>query len=150
MKKKTILYSFFIIFVALFIFPQLSNAAPTRTTTEEAFTVTILNAYYIEDDIYSTIEIWTQTQSASENYYLKLTLVNPIEIETTYLVKVMTHSEHLILNVVFYNSATVAGDYTILATIISNNRWIAETDVIIFDPPSGGSEGDPYIGITIG
>ncbi|MCE7747093.1 MAG: hypothetical protein GPJ51_01760, partial [Candidatus Heimdallarchaeota archaeon] len=55
-----------------------------------------------------------------------------------------------ILNVIFYHCATVAGDYTVLATIISNNRWYAETDVVIFDPPGGGTEGDPYIGITIG
>ena len=81
---------------------------------------------------------------------LQITLINPIGEEATYLLRVLTHSELLILNIVFYHHATVAGDYTILATIISNNRWYAETDIVIFDPPGGGSEGDPYIGITIG
>ena len=150
MKKQIILYTVFFACLTLFIAPQVSHAAPVRTTTEDAYSVSILEAYYIEDDVYTTIEVWAQTQATAENYYLQVTLINPIGEGYTFLLKVMTHQEQLTLYIVFYHTATVAGDYTILATIISNNRWYAETDMVIFDPPNGGSEGDPYVGITIG
>ncbi|TFG09007.1 hypothetical protein EU534_02495 [Candidatus Heimdallarchaeota archaeon] len=150
MKKQIILYSIFIVCVMSLVLPLTAQALPIKTTADEAYSVKILEAYYIEDDIYSKMEIKAQTQSTAENFYLKLTLINPIGEELSYLLKVMTHLEYLILDIVFYNSATVAGDYTILATIISNNRWYAETDMVVFDPPNGGSEGDPYIGISLG
>ena len=149
MKKQIILYSILIACLSTLVLPVVTQAQPIRTTTDDAYSVSILDAYYIGYDIYSTLEVWAQTQSSSENYYLQITLIDPLGEEATYLLRVMTHTELLILNIVFYNHATVSGDYTILATIISNNRWYAETDVIIFDPP-GGSQGDPYIGITIG
>ena len=149
MKKQIILYSVFIVFLAAFALP-LTQAQPTRIATEDAYSVTILDAYYVEQDIYSTVQVLAKTQSTSENYYLELTVVNPIGEEVTFLLRVMTHQELLTLHIVFYNTATVAGDYTILATIITNNRWYAETDIIVFDPPGGGTEGDPEIGITIG
>ena len=149
MKKQIILYYIFLVCVTALILPLTIQALPLRTA-EDAYEVKILEAYYIEDDIFSKMEIQARTQAAAENFYLQLTLINPIGEEISYLLKIMTHLEVLTLDIVFYNSATVAGDYTILATIISNNRWYAETDMVVFDPPNGGSEGDPYIGITLG
>jgi hypothetical protein len=149
MKKKIIFYSIFVLCLISFLTPTIIQAQPIRNSLPDSYSVNILEAYYVDVDIYTKLELLSQTQSTAENYYLQVTLLNPIGEEATILLRVMTHSELLILDIVFYNYATVSGDYTILASIISNNRWYAETDIVIFDPPSGGSEGDPYIGISV-
>ncbi|NPD89283.1 MAG: hypothetical protein HGN29_11205 [Asgard group archaeon] len=126
------------------------SAFPPRTDSAEVHSVEVLDAYYVGADIYTSIAICVQTQSSTENYYLQLSLINPLREIENLILHIITSYDSIILDIVFYGYATVAGDYTIEATIISNdNGWFALTDIIIFDPPSGGSEGDPYIGISI-
>ncbi len=149
MKK---LRKFLVIFIFSFLavmLPLVSQAQPLRTESLETHSVEILDAYYIEMDIFASLSVSVQTQATTENYYLEVILINPIGDEVSFILKIVTRIEHLTLDIVFYDHATVSGDYTIIATIISNNRWYAHSDILVFDPPSGGSEGDPYIGITI-
>jgi hypothetical protein len=148
MKNKKV--SGIILFFCLIILisPIFSSAQTTRSSLTEIHNVEILDAYYIEDDIYTKISILVQTQSVTENYYLKICLINPIDDEINFIFHIIASLEQVFLEIVFYNYATIGGDYTIIASIVSNSGWFGSTDMIIFDPPSGGSEGDPYIGIT--
>lgn len=149
MKKWRILLLVSIFSFSTLLIPILSHAQPIRSESLETHSVVILDAYYVDVDIYASLSVIVQTQSTTENYYLQVTLINPIGDEASFILKITTKIEQLTLDIVFYNYATVSGDYTIIATIISNNRWYAHTDIMVFDPPSGGSEGDPYIGITV-
>ncbi len=125
-------------------------ADPIRNESVEVHSIEILDAYYIGADIYTSISVCVQTHSGTESYYLKIDLINPDGEIVSLVLHVITTLDQVILDIVFYGYATVAGDYIIDATIITNsNGWFALTDIMIFDPPSGGSEGDPYIGISV-
>ena len=127
-----------------------TSAKPPRASESEIHSLTITDAYYIGCDIYASITVTVKTNANTENYYLKIILINPINEETSIIFHIIASQETVNIDLIFYNYATVSGDYIVEAPIISNsNGWFAVTDVLVFDPPSGGSEGDPYIGVSV-
>lgn len=150
MKKIRTLSIIFLFLSTLFISCVAVSVHGARSINTEVHSVIINEAYYIGYDIFTTITVTVQTDSRTENYYLKVTLVNPLGEEVDVVLHIITSLETLTLEFTFYNYATEAGDYTVEATIVSNdNGWFAVTDVLVFDPPGGGTEGDPYVGIRI-
>jgi len=134
----------------LFLPQHVQSAQEVRALDTEIHQVSIDDAYYIETDIYVYITCTVMTDATTERYYLQIKLINPLGEESTVLLHIITDRDTLNIEAVFYYHATVSGDYIAEATIIANdNGWFALTDVLVFDPP-GGSEGDPYVGITIG
>ncbi len=148
LKKVSILFLFVLLLASISIYS--TSAKPPRSSETEIHSVTITDAYYIGCDIYSSITVTVKTNANTENYYLKIILTNPIGEEVSIIFHIIASQETVNLDLTFYNYATVSGDYIIEATIVSNsNGWFAVTDVLVFDPPSGGSEGDPYIGVSV-
>ena len=151
MMKKIRTFLMIFLFLSTFLMSYATvSAQGFRSMDTDVHSVTINDAYYIGFDIITTITVIVQTDSNTENYYLKVTLINPIGEEKEVILHIITSIEILTLEFTFYNYATESGDYTIEATIVTNsNGWFAVTDVLVFDPPGGGTEGDPYIGIKI-
>jgi len=151
MMKKIFTLSIILLFVSTFFISCVAvSSQGFRNLDMEVHSVVINDAYYIDLDIFTSITVTVQTDSNTENYYLKVTLTNPIGEENEVILHIITSREILTLEFTFFNYATESGDYTIEATIVSNsNGWFAVTDVLVFDPPGGGTEGDPYIGIKI-
>ena len=148
LKKVSILFLFGLLLSSISIYS--TSARPPRTSETEKHLVIITDAYYIGCDIYSSITVIIETDANTENYYLKTILINPIGEEASIIFHVITSQETVYFDFIFYNYATVSGDYIVEATIVSNsNGWFAVTDVLVFDPPSGGSGGDPYIGVSV-
>ncbi len=149
MKKIRTLSLIFLLLSTFCISLGAVSTQGLRSMDTEIHNVIINDAYYIGFDIFTTITVTVQTDSNTENYYLKVTLINPNGEEEIVILHIITSLETLTLEFTFYNYATESGDYTVEATLVSNNNgWFAVTDVLVFDPP-GGSEGDPYIGIRI-
>ncbi|MBY8999659.1 MAG: hypothetical protein KGD64_01970 [Candidatus Heimdallarchaeota archaeon] len=148
--KKIRTLSLIFLFVSTLFISYGAVSAGSRSIDTEVHSVIINEAYYIGYDIFTTITVTVQTDSKTENYYLKVTLINPLGEEVDVVLHIITSLETLTLEFIFYNYATEAGDYTVEATIVTNdNGWFVVTDVLVFDPPGGGTEGDPYVGIRI-
>jgi len=151
MNCKYKLLSNLLLFSSLFFISQIAavDAASVRTLSINVHEIIIDDAYYIDTDIYTYLTVNVDTSSTTEKYYLVVTLTNPINEESTVMYHVFTSLKSLKFEVIFYNHATVSGDYIVEASIITNNNgWLSVTDIMIFDPP-GGSEGDPYVGIRV-
>ena len=151
MKKLRLISIVFLITSIFFISYTVNTTQAYRMLDTEVHSVTINDAYYIGYDIFTTITITVQTDSNTENYYLQVTLVNPIGVEENIVLHIITSLDTITLDFIFYNYATESGDYTVEATIVSNeNGWFAVTDVLVFDPPGGtDGDGDPLVGITV-
>ncbi len=149
MKKFRLISMIFLITSILFISYSVSSVQANRSLRTEIHSVTINDAFYIGYDIFTSITVAIDTDSNIKHYYLKVCLTNPIGEQEEIVLHIITSLKTLTLDIAFYNYATESGDYSVEATLITNdNGWFAVTDVVVFDPP-GGSEGDPYIGITI-
>lgn len=148
LKKVSILFLFVLLLSSISIYS--TSAKPPRASETEIHSVNITDAYYIGCDIYASITLTVKTNVNTENYYLKILLINPIDEETPIIFHIITSQETVNIELIFYNYATVSGEYIVEATIISDsNGWFAVTDVLVINPPSSGSEGDPYIGVSV-
>ncbi|MHA1867011.1 MAG: hypothetical protein ACTSVB_08820 [Candidatus Heimdallarchaeaceae archaeon] len=148
-KYKLLSYLLLISCLSVIFHVSVVDAASVRTLSVDIHEIIIDDAYYIDTDIYTYLTVNVDTGSTTEKYYLVVTLTNPLNEESTVMYHVFSSLKSLKFEVIFYNHATVSGDYIVEASIITNNNgWLSVTDVMIFDPP-GGSEGDPYVGIKV-
>lgn len=145
--SKKFLYGFI---TCVFLFALLNSIVFGNTPRSTPICdITIQDAYYIDNDIFTHLDVLLETGAPLEKYFLYLELENPLGETVSFTLKVSTPDSLIRLEVSFYNYATVSGDYKIFATVIYNTcGWISTTDVMIFDPP-GSNEGDPWIGVTL-
>ncbi len=145
MKKKFLCLILIGLTITMFTVSVNANTAKVPVINS----VQILDAYYVDYDIFSIIDITLGSEKNKDNFYLYVVLTDPLGEESDILIRVYSNINKITLFYTFYNHATAPGDYIVTAHLFYNNGgWFAITDVMIFDPP-GGSEGDPYIGIKV-
>ena len=147
--RKTSILLF--IFSILIMSSVITSALPARILTGDIYDVSIDDAYYIDYDVVVILTAIVSTSFTHENYYIQVTITNPVGEQHTVTLRVFTSLETVTLEITFYNCATEPGDYIVDAALLNKNSgyWYIVTDNMVFDPP-GGSGGDPVsIGIKI-
>ncbi len=115
----------------------------------------IVDAYYAdldndgyEDDILGIIKItMTGVNVANMEYVISLTL--PSGTIYSYLVKITTNQDVIVLKNFFWDHAYESGDYTLKVTLnLINYEKITVSETYTFDPPGSSQGGEPTFDVV--
>ncbi|MHA1910297.1 MAG: hypothetical protein ACTSYA_01260 [Candidatus Kariarchaeaceae archaeon] len=142
--------------ISLFLLPSHVEGQNKSFSQVSSSSMIILDAYYTdaegdlkEDDVVGLFQMTFDDVRNTYTAEFKVVLALPSGFEYVYYYNINSDFKSFILEFIFYNHATEAGDYTFTCTLTQKNGGrITSTTSYTFDPP-GGDPDDPFVGIRL-